>query len=74
MLTSKADELGDRLKSFMQEHDMTQEKLSRATGLPVTQISHYCCGRRYPSYYNLTLMLNALCCEPDEVSLIVLGW
>lgn len=54
------DVFGTRLKRFMQEKNMTQRKLAKATGLTDVTISRYTNGTRLPGADELLKLSNAL--------------
>lgn len=60
-------EFGNRLKEIMRiKNWMTQEQLSRCTGISQQEISKYINGRRNPGLYNLHKLSLALECSIDD--------
>ena len=46
---------------------MTQQELADLSGLEVTAISHFECGRRQPSLENFCVLCNALQVKPEKL-------
>lgn len=46
---------------------MTQEELSKASGINVMQISHFECGRRLPSLKNYAALVKALHTNAEQM-------
>ena len=61
------DVFGKRLKQFMQEKNMTQRKLAKATGLTDVTISRYTNGTRLPGADELLKLSNALSVSADDL-------
>lgn len=61
------DVFGKRLKRFMQEKNMTQRKLAKATGLTDVTISRYTNGTRLPGADELLKLSNALSVSADDL-------
>ena len=61
------DVFGTRLKRFMQEKNMTQRKLAKATGLTDVTISRYTNGTRLPGADELLKLSNALSVSVDDL-------
>ena len=61
------DVFGTRLKRFMQEKNMTQRKLAKATGLTDVTISRYTNGTRLPGADELLKLSNALSVSADDL-------
>jgi transcriptional regulator with XRE-family HTH domain len=49
-----------RLRSIRERRDLTQERLSRAAKIHVTQISHFEAGQREPNADNIRRLAQAL--------------
>lgn len=61
------DVFSKRLKQIIQESDMTQHKLARATGLTDVTISRYTNGTRLPGADELLKLSNALSVSVDDL-------
>lgn len=63
-------ELGQNLKSVMEEYNMTQRELAKETNISKQTISAYVCGERMPSLDNLANIAYVLNCDLDELVII----
>lgn len=59
-------EFGYRLRKIMTRKHVTQEELSKRTGIPRTMLSSYITGRNIPSFYKADMIARALGCSTDE--------
>jgi transcriptional regulator with XRE-family HTH domain len=57
----------ENLRRIRRAKDITQEELSKKTGIHQTHISHYERGERKPSFDNLLSLSQALNCTIDEL-------
>ena len=57
--------LSERLKEYMQEHELSQVKLSELTGIKNTNISDFLVGNHLPSYENFIRLLYFFNCSAD---------
>ena len=58
---------GNNLNYFMEQANMTQEELARATGLTQASISRYASGRQMPGVRAIINIANALGVTTDEL-------
>lgn len=58
---------GNNLNYFMQQADMTQEDLARATGLTQASISRYAAGIQMPGLRAIINLAHALGISTDEL-------
>jgi transcriptional regulator with XRE-family HTH domain len=59
-----------RLKKMREWRGMSQSDLAEESGLMVSAISHFECGRRMPSAFNIFRLATALRCRADYLLLI----
>lgn len=59
-------EFGIRLTKMMQLKGVTQNELSKLTGIPQSMISSYVNGRYTPSFYAVDKIAKALDCSTDD--------
>jgi transcriptional regulator with XRE-family HTH domain len=58
---------GERLAQARERKGWSQTDLASRTGLMPAAISHFECGRREPSLYNLCRLIEALGCDANEL-------
>lgn len=59
-------EFRQRLRRLMIRRDISQQELSRMTGIPQSTISNYLTGKFLPGFYNMDKIAKALKCSIDE--------
>lgn len=59
-------EFGIRLRRLMYIKGVTQEDISRETGIAQTTLSRYITGENVPSFYKVDKIAKALKCSVDE--------
>lgn len=58
---------GRQLRSRMNWSGISQEELSKETGISITSLSMYMNGRTVPSIYNAKKIADALACSVDDL-------
>ena len=61
------EEVGDNIRYFMHDANMTQSDLARATGIDKGTISKYINGSVMPSLKNIVNIAFALCCDISDL-------
>lgn len=57
--------IANNIRKERERQGMTQMDLALTTGLKTSAISHFECGRRLPTIYNLIKVADALCVSLD---------
>lgn len=61
------EEIGDNIRYFMHDANMSQADLAKATGLSKGTISKYISGSLMPSIPSIINIAYALCCEVSDL-------
>ena len=60
-------EIGGNIRYMMEDANMNQKELAKASGLTEAAISRYVNGERIPTIASLLRLAYALCCEVDDL-------
>lgn len=60
-------EIGGNIRYMMEDANMNQKELAKASGLTESAISHYVNGERIPTIVSLLRLAYALCCEITDL-------
>ncbi len=63
----RKNEFGQRLRRIMYSKGMTQDDLSKATGISQTMISQYISGKVNPSFTKVDMICEVLDCTMDKL-------
>ena len=59
--------ISNNIREERERQGMTQSDLAAASGIKVSAISHFECGRRTPTIHNLIKVADALCVSIDAL-------
>lgn len=58
---------GVLLRRALEHSGLTQEELSKKTGIPQARISDYLYGKHFPSFYQIDKMAKAMNCSVEDL-------
>lgn len=58
---------GVLLRRALEHSGLTQEELSKKTGIPQARISEYLYGKHFPSFYQIDKMAKAMNCSVEDL-------
>jgi len=66
-LNRKAEEIGERIRTFMRQKGVTHEELGKALGLTANAVTQILSGRGTVQYAKLSTLAEALGVEPNDI-------
>ena len=66
-LNRKAEEIGERVRTFMRQKDMTHDELGKALGLTANAVTQILSGKGTVQYAKLSNLAEALGVEPNDI-------